>query len=84
METMNISLPEVMKKFIEDAVSQGGYSTASEYIRAVLREEQKRKAQERLESLLLQGLESGQPTEMIKEQWNQLRQKAIARLKAKK
>ena len=29
METMNISLPETMKQFIEEQVSAGGYSSVS-------------------------------------------------------
>lgn len=84
METMNISLPEPMKKFIEEEVSRGGYSTVSEYIRAVLREEQKRKAQEKLEALLLEGLESGQPAEMTKDYLDEIRREARKRLKAER
>lgn len=84
METMNISLPAPMKKFVEEEVSRGGYSTTSEYIRDVLREEQKKKAQEKLEALLLAGMESGKPVEMTKGEWDKVRQKALARLKAKK
>lgn len=84
METMNISLPTPMKKFVEEEVSKGGYSTTSEYIRDILREEQKRKAQEKLEALLLAGMESGRPVEMTKAEWDKVRQKALARLKAKK
>ncbi len=84
METMNISLPETMKQFIEEQVSAGGYSSVSEYIRALVREEQKRKAQEQLEALLLEGLESGKPTEMTDEEWNEIRRESLARLKARK
>lgn len=84
METMNISLPTPMKKFVEEEVSKGGYSTTSEYIRDILREEQKRKAQEKLEALLLAGMESGKPVEMTKTEWDKVRQKALARLKSKK
>lgn len=84
METMNISLPGPMKKFVEDEVAKGGYSTTSEYIRDVLRVEQKRKTQEKLESLLLAGMESGEPVEMTKAEWDKVRQKALARLKSKK
>ncbi len=84
METMNISLPETMKQFIEEQVSAGGYSSVSEYIRALVREEQKRKAQEQLEALLVEGLESGKPTEMTDEEWNEIRKESLARLKARK
>ena len=84
METMNISLPETMKQFIEEQVSAGEYSSVSEYIRALVREEQKRKAQEQLEALLVEGLESGKPTEMTDEEWNEIRRESFARLKARK
>lgn len=32
METMNIALPESMKQFVQERVSQGGYSSVSEYV----------------------------------------------------
>ena len=32
MTNMNISLPEPLKLFVEEQVSKGGYSTASEYV----------------------------------------------------
>jgi antitoxin ParD1/3/4 len=59
--SLNISLPDPMKKFIETEVKHGGYSTPSEYVRALVRAEQKRKAEDRLEALLLEGIESGKP-----------------------
>ena len=39
MTTMNISLPDSMRAFIEQKVAQSGYSTASEYIRQLVRED---------------------------------------------
>ena len=42
MQTMNISLPDSMKHFIERQVAAGGYSSASEYVRALVRDEQQR------------------------------------------
>lgn len=56
----------------------------SEYTCNILREEQKKKAGGKLESLLLKGLESGQPTRMTKEYLDEIRQEARARLKTKK
>jgi antitoxin ParD1/3/4 len=60
MATMTISLPEPMREFIETEVASGDYGSASELFREMVRERQKRKAQERLEILLLDGLESGE------------------------
>ena len=34
METMNIALPESMKSFVQQRVAEGGYSSASEYVRS--------------------------------------------------
>jgi antitoxin ParD1/3/4 len=62
MTSLNISLPEPMKAFVESQIAEGGYSTASEYIRALIREAQKRKADEALEALLLEGLGPQQGT----------------------
>jgi antitoxin ParD1/3/4 len=83
MTTMNITLPEPMRQFIEKQVNSGSYGTASEYMRALVREDQKRKAQERLETLLLEGLDSGDPIEATPEFWQDLRGRIESRRKAK-
>lgn len=74
-ETMNIALPEAMKEFVLQQVSEGGYSTASEYVRELIRADQKRKAQERVEQLLIEGLESGPATPWTKADFDKLRAK---------
>jgi antitoxin ParD1/3/4 len=73
MTTLNISLPESMRTFIEEQVHKGGYSTASEYIRHLIRQEQERTASRRLEELLLEGLDSGDLIEVTDEWWEQKR-----------
>ncbi len=49
---MNISLPETLKSFVDQQVSQGGYSISSEYLRELIRKDQDRL---RLRDLLLSG-----------------------------
>jgi antitoxin ParD1/3/4 len=46
--TMNISLPEAMKAFVDEQVNSGGYGSASEYVRELVRRDQKARAQARL------------------------------------
>jgi antitoxin ParD1/3/4 len=75
MTTMNISLPVVMRKFIETQVAEEGYGTVSEYVRKLVREEQKRKTKEKLETLILEGLNSGEPIEVTPEYWEELRRR---------
>lgn len=55
MSTMNISLPEELKAFVDQQVGSRGYTSSSEYMRELIRREQDK---ERLRALLLEGLSS--------------------------
>ncbi|HEY1394058.1 MAG TPA: type II toxin-antitoxin system ParD family antitoxin [Methylibium sp.] len=55
MSTMNISLPEALKAFVDEQVAQGGYGTSSEYVRELIRKDQDRL---QLRGLLLAGASS--------------------------
>jgi antitoxin ParD1/3/4 len=52
MSTMNISLPEGLKSFVDEQVAGRGYGTSSEYVRELIRKDQDR---QRLRALLLDG-----------------------------
>jgi len=79
MTTMNISLPESMKEFIDEQVRKDGYGTVSEYLRALVRAEQKRQAEQRLYDLLLEGLNSPR-SEMTGADWEDIRREVRERL----
>ena len=55
MSTMNISLPDALKSFVDEQVSQRGYGTSSEYVRELIRRDQDRR---QLRGLLLEGAAS--------------------------
>jgi antitoxin ParD1/3/4 len=80
METMNIALPESMKHFVQERVAAGGYSSVSEYVRELIRADQKRKIEERIDALLLEGLDSGDPIPVTKEYWDEKKRKLAERL----
>ena len=84
MTTLNISLPKSMKGFVESQIKEGGYSTASEYVRELIRTAQKRAAQENLERLLMEGMNSGPPIEVNEEFWRERREKLTNSLRKKK
>jgi antitoxin ParD1/3/4 len=84
MPTINISLPDPLKTFVEEQVDASGYSTVSEYLRALIREDQKRRAQERLETLLLEGLESGKASSLTKKDMGKVRRAVKARVVKRK
>ena len=55
MSTMNISLPDELKAFVDEQVGTRGYTSSSEYVRELIRSEQDRA---RLRTLLLEGASS--------------------------
>jgi antitoxin ParD1/3/4 len=66
MATMNVSLPDPMKDWVEAQARKGRYSNASDYVRDLIRRDQERAAQhEELQKLITQGLESGISTRSI-------------------
>jgi antitoxin ParD1/3/4 len=73
MTTLNISLPESLKNFVEEQVAVGGYSTASEYVRSLICEAQERKTKAELEGKLLAAL-GAEATSMGTADWEQLRE----------
>ncbi|HEY9603483.1 MAG TPA: type II toxin-antitoxin system ParD family antitoxin [Allocoleopsis sp.] len=75
MTTLNISLPEAIQSFVEQQVAQGGYSNVSEYILHLILQEQAKAA--RVEALLLEGLDSGEPIAVTDEWWEQKRTQLI-------
>ncbi|MEO8096512.1 MAG: type II toxin-antitoxin system ParD family antitoxin [Acidobacteriota bacterium] len=84
MQTMNISLPDQLKEFVDHQVESGRYSTVSEYVRELIRDDEKRRSQEKLESLLLEGLQSGKPTEMTRQDWSEIRAEALKQFEARR
>lgn len=56
MATMNVSLPDALKDFVEAQVSAHGYSTSSEFVRDLIRREQ---ARAQLRALVIEGMSSG-------------------------
>lgn len=55
MSTMNISLPESLRTYVDEQVRERGFGTSSEYVRELIRRDQERA---RLRELLLAGAAS--------------------------
>ncbi len=72
MATLNISLPDSLKTFAQDQTKTADYSNPSDYVRSLIREDkEKKETQQRVESLLLEGLESGKPIPVTPEYWKE-------------
>ena len=82
MVNLHVSLTESQRDWIEAQVKGGRFGNLSEYIRELIRSDQSRAAERRLEELLLEGLNSGEPIEVTPEFWEKKRRDLVARVEA--
>ena len=60
MATMNVSLPDAMKAWVEEQVQTGRYGNSSDYVRDLVRRDQERaEAREKLQQMVDEALASG-------------------------
>ena len=83
-DSKSSSFDELLKEYMDERVNEEHYSTLSDYIRALVREDQKRYAEERLEKLLLEGLESGRGAALGSKEWKQFKKRVLSRAKGRK
>jgi antitoxin ParD1/3/4 len=78
MATMNVSLPDPMKDWVEQQAKGGRYSNASDYVRDLIRRDQERGEKiARMQQFVTEGLESGAGDRSMSE----LRESARAQVK---
>jgi antitoxin ParD1/3/4 len=58
--TMNISLSPQLKSFVDERVKERGYSSHSEYVRDLVRHDEREAAKDRLRALIGEGLAAPQ------------------------
>lgn len=76
MSTMNVSLPDSLKEFVDEQVQRRGYGTSSEYIRELIRKDHDRT---RLREVLFEGAASKPGREFDKNYFDVLRRRAKKR-----
>ncbi|HEY8575675.1 MAG TPA: type II toxin-antitoxin system ParD family antitoxin [Devosia sp.] len=84
MATMDISLPDKMKQWIEEQVAAGHYSDISEYMVGLVREDQRTYARQKLQDMVDQALASGINQKSKEELLEQIMSRAIAAVEARK
>jgi antitoxin ParD1/3/4 len=72
MATMNVSLPDALKQFVEAQVTEHGYGTSSEFVRDLIRREQ---ARAQLRALVVEGMASGPGSELDDAYFERLRER---------
>lgn len=76
MSTMNISLPDLLRDFVDEQVASRGYGASSEYVCELIRRDQDRR---RLRALMLQGAESAPSGKADAAYFTALRERAADR-----
>lgn len=76
MATMNVSLPDQMKEWVESQIESGAFSNTSDYVRALIRRDQEyHDKREVLIKALIAGEESGTSKRTLEDIWNDVKQR---------
>lgn len=76
--TFTISLPPALRQWVEAQIQSGGYGTPSEYVRELLRNEQKRQARMAVEAKLDEAITSGPAVPVTDATWQESEKRVAA------
>lgn len=76
--TMSFALPESLREYIDQRVRSGEYGNTSEYLRELIRRDQREQAARRLRELIADGLESGDGRLVTDESLAEIRDRAFS------
>lgn len=79
--TINISIPDSMKAEVEEVIAAEGYGNTSEFFRDLVRNYLKQRQQQKLETLLVEAVESGDFSPLTKTDFEDIKKRGIERLK---
>ena len=87
--TMNVSVPQRLKRYVDRKVSSGDYGSASEFVREAIREkrqreEEREQAKAFLSAKLLEGLSSGTPIPFDEDYIPEKKRRLMARVGKRK
>jgi antitoxin ParD1/3/4 len=78
MASININLTDELKQFVDGQVEAGEFGGVVQYIEALI--ERAKTGKEKLEELLVEGLNSGDPIPLDDDQWSQIRKEVNQRI----
>ncbi len=84
MKHLSVPVSEDLDEDIRDRMADGGFNSIAEYLRHTVREDLERADQVKLERLLLNGVESGDPEQVDEEWWAERRRKLVERVRGKR
>ncbi len=78
MATVSLNLPEELQQFVDGQADAGQFDGPAEYIEALI--ERAKNGKEKLESLLIEGLDSGDPIPLDADEWSRIRRDVEQRI----
>lgn len=72
MASLNVHMPADLRDFVDTRTKQGRFSTPTEYVRHLIREDQQREAGRRIEQLFLEGVRSGRAKGSVEDLFKRL------------
>ena len=84
MSTMNVTLPDSLKAFVESQVARKGYGSPNDYLEALIREDQRKAENDEIEGKLLEAIQGAPATLVTAETWEAIKQEGLRRLEAMK
>lgn len=82
--TVTISVPEELKAFIDERTKSGKFNSPGEFIQQLIREDKERAEKERLEEMLLHGLDGGESIRATDAYWDDLQRRVEQRAAGQK
>lgn len=77
MASVNLNLPDDLQQFVDGQVAAGDFDGASSYIETLIA--RAKKGKEKLEALLIEGLDSGEPVALDADEWSRIRAEVTER-----
>ena len=74
---MSFALPEELRAYVDERVASGDYGNTSEYLRELIRRDRQEQSVNRLRTLVVEGLESGDAAALTDDRVERLRRKAL-------
>ena len=72
MASLNVHMPADLREFVDQRTKKGGFSTPTEYVRHLIREDQQRQAARRIEELFLEGVRGGRAKGSVEDLFKRL------------
>ena len=82
MSMMSLTLPDSLRAFVESQAARKGYGSPSDYLEALILEDQRKAEKEEIESKLLEALQGPPATPVTSETWEAIKQEGLRRLEA--